>query len=245
MKLPTILIVDSERKLRCVLHTTLVTHGYAIIESRTGENALNTIRKLRPDLILLDINLPGVNGIDICRQIRRFCDTPIIVVTARSAQRDKVLALDAGADDYIVKPFEWEELLARIRAFLRRFVPAEAMSSFVSGDMAVDFERRQVTVRSRRVHLGPKEFHLLKCLIAHKGRPVAHRELFHALWGPNRGEQVDNLRVIINQLRKKIEMDPAHPKVIQTEPGVGYRFQASTGDEESAGGTQGGDSSTK
>lgn len=226
MRLPTILVVDSERKLRRVLRATLVARGYAIIESRTAENAVKKIRATRPDLILLDINLPGADGIDTCRQIRRSCEAPIIVVSARSAQHEKVFALDAGADDYVVKPFEWEELLARIRAFLRRYLPSETMSPFASRDIAVDFERRQVTVRSRTVHLGPKEFHLLKYLVAHKNRAVAHRELFHALWGPRRNGNLDNLRVVINQLRKKIETDPAHPRFIQTEPSVGYRFQA-------------------
>jgi two-component system KDP operon response regulator KdpE len=226
MRLPTILIVDSERKLRRALYRSLVTHGYAVVESRTGENALKIVRKTCPDLVLLDINLPGVDGIDICRQIRRSCDAPIIILSARSAQHDKVLALDAGADDYIVKPFEWEELLARIRVCLRRALPAENMSSFAGEDIVVDFERRQVTVRNRTVHLGPKEFDLLKYLIAHNGRAVVHHELFHALWGPSRREQIDNLRVVINKLRKKIETDPSHPKFIQTEPSVGYRFQA-------------------
>jgi two-component system KDP operon response regulator KdpE len=226
MRLPTILIVDSERKLRRMLHATLVTRGYAAVESRSGENALKMIKTTRPDLILLDINLPGVNGIDMCRQLRHSCDAPIIVVSARSAQHEKVFALDAGADDYVVKPFEWEELLARIRAFLRRYLPSEALSSFAGRDIAVDFEHRQVTVRSRTVHLGPKEFHLLKYLVAHNGKAVAHRELFHALWGPKRNGHLDNLRVVINQLRKKIETDPAHPRFIQTEPSVGYRFQA-------------------
>jgi len=228
MKLPIILIVDRERKLRRALRTTLVTHGYDVIKSRSGENALRIIRKTRPDLILLDINLPGADGMEMCRQIRRSCDTPIIVVTARSTQRDKILALDAGADDYVVKPFDWEELLARIRSFLRRYLPSEDVPSFSSGDIAVDFERRQVTVRSCTVHLGPKEFHLLKYLVAHKGRAVAHPELFHALWGPKRNGRLDNLRVVINQLRKKIETDPAHPRFIQTEPSVGYRFQPPT-----------------
>jgi len=230
MRLPIILIVDSERRLRRILRATLVTHGYNVIKSRSGMNALAIIRKTRPDLILLDINLPGVDGVEMCRQIRHSCDTPIIVVTARSAPRDKVLALDAGADDYMVKPFDSEELLARIRAFLRRYLPSEDMSSFASRDIAIDFEHRQVTVRSRTVHLGPKEFHLLKYLLAHKGRAVAHRELFHVLWGPKRNGHLDNLRVVINQLRKKIETDPAHPRFIQTEPSVGYRFQAPTED---------------
>lgn len=227
-KSPTVLIVDSERRLRRMLRATLVTRGYDVIKSQSGASALQLLRKTRPDLILLDINLPGVDGIDICRQIRRSCDAPIIVLTARSAQHDKVFALDAGADDYVVKPYKREELLARIRAFLRRYLPSETMSSFASGSIAVDFEHRHVTVRSRIVHLRPKEFDLLRCLIASRGRVVAHRELLHALWGPSPGERREELRVLINQLRKKIEMDPAHPEFIHTEPAVGYRFLPST-----------------
>ena len=226
MIVPRILILDSECKLRRTLHARLLTQGYTVMESRTGENALKTIRTTRPDLILLDINLPGVDGMETCRQIRRSCDAPILVVTARKAPHDKVFALEAGADDYVVKPFVWEELLARIRAFLRRYLPSETTSSFANGDMTVDFERRQVTVRGRTVHLGPKEFHLLKCLVAHKGKVVAHRDLFRALWGPRHHGNQDNLRVVINQLRKKIEIDPAHPQFIHTDPWVGYRFYA-------------------
>jgi len=232
MRLPTILIVGGQRPLRRMLRVALVTHGYDVIKSRSGANPLKMIRTMRPDLILLDINLPGVHGIDICRQIRHWCDAPIIVISTRSAQRDKVLALDAGADDYVVKPFDWEELLARIRAFLRRYLPSETMSSFACRDLAVDFEYRQVTVHSRPIHLGRKEFDLLRYLIVRKGRPVSHWELFHALWGPRRNGHVENLRVVINQLRKKIEIDPAHPRFIQTEPAVGYRFQAPTEEAE-------------
>ena len=226
MMVPRILIVDSECKARRALHARLLTHGYAVLESRTGENALKIVPTTRPDLILLDINLPETDGMEICRRIRGSSDAPIIVVTARKAPHDKVFALDAGADDYVVKPFEWEELLARIRAFLRRYLPSETAASFANGDMTVDFERRQVAVRGRTVHLGPKEFHLLKCLVAHKGKVVAHRDLFHALWGPRHNGHQDNLRVVINQLRKKIEKDPAHPQFIQTDPWVGYRFYA-------------------
>jgi len=226
MVVPRILIVDSECKARRMLRAGLLTHGYNVLESRTGENALKVVRTTCPDLVLLDINLPETDGMEICRQLRRSSDAPIIVVTARKAPHDKVFALDAGADDYVVKPCEWEELLARIRAFLRRYLPAETATSFANGEMTFDFERRQVTVRGRTVHLGPKEFHLLQYLVAHKGKVVAHRDLFHALWGPRHNGHQDNLRVVINQLRKKIEKDSAHPQFIQTDPWVGYRFYA-------------------
>jgi two-component system KDP operon response regulator KdpE len=143
----------------------------------------------------------------------------------RNAERDKVLALDAGADDYVVKPFGIEELLARIRAALRRYAPGDALPPFVSKEMSMDFESRTLTVRGEGVHLTPKEFEVLKLLIANQGKPLTHRRLLQAVWGPDYGEETENLRVVINQLRKKIESDVAHPKYILTEPWVGYRFQ--------------------
>jgi len=147
------------------------------------------------------------------------------MLTVRNAERDKVAALDAGADDYVVKPFGIEELLARIRAALRRFTPGDALPPFVSKDLTIDFEARQVTVRNRDVHLTPKEYDVLKHLVANQGKPLTHRRLLQAVWGPDYGEETESLRVVINQLRKKLEADPARPKYIVTEPWVGYRFQ--------------------
>jgi two-component system KDP operon response regulator KdpE len=147
------------------------------------------------------------------------------MLTVRNAERDKVLALDAGADDYVVKPFGIEELLARIRAALRRYAPGDTLPPFVSKDLTLDFETRQLTVRGQEVHLTPKEFDVLKHLIANQGKPLTHRRLLQSVWGPEYGEETENLRVVINQLRKKIEADPAKPKYIRTEPWVGYRFQ--------------------
>jgi two-component system KDP operon response regulator KdpE len=198
--------------------------GYAITEAKTGEEALEWMRKARPDLVLLDINMPGMGGIEACREIRRASDAPIIMLTVRNAERDKVAALDAGADDYVVKPFGIEELLARIRSALRRYSPGEALPSFVSKDLTIDFEARQVTARNREVHLTPKEFDVLKHLVANQGKPLTHRRLLQAVWGPDYGEETESLRVVINQLRKKLEFDPARPKYIITEPWVGYRF---------------------
>jgi two-component system KDP operon response regulator KdpE len=185
------------------------------------------MRKERPDLILLDMNMPGMGGIEACRQIRRTSDAPIIMLTVRNAERDKVAALDAGADDYVVKPFGIEELLARIRAALRRYSPGDTLPSFVSKDLTIDFETRQMTVRDRIVHLTPKEYDVLKHLVANQGKPLTHRRILQSVWGPDYGEETENLRVVINQLRKKIETDPARPKYIVTEPWVGYRFQPS------------------
>ncbi|MFI5091856.1 MAG: response regulator transcription factor [Candidatus Acidiferrum sp.] len=224
-----ILVVDDEAQIRRVLRTTLSSHGYVIREAATGEEAVEAARKERPDLILLDVNMPGIGGIEAAREIREMCDAPIIMLTVRNAERDKVIALDAGADDYVVKPFGIEELLARIRAALRRYAPGDAIPTFNGKDLTIEFENRQVIVRGRDVHLTPKEFDVLKLLVANQGKPLTHRRLLQAVWGPEYGEETENLRVVINQLRKKIEGDPAHPKYILTEPWVGYRFQALKG----------------
>jgi len=221
----TILVVDDEPQIRRVLRSTLTSQGYVIIDAKTGEEGLESVRKNKPDLVLLDVNMPGMGGIEACREIRRSSDAPIIMLTVRNAERDKVLALDAGADDYVVKPFGIEELLARIRSALRRYAPGDALPPFVSKELTLDFERRQLTVRGEEVHLTPKEFDVLKHLIANQGKPLSHRRILQSVWGPDYGEETENLRVVINQLRKKIEMDPARPKFIRTEPWVGYRFQ--------------------
>jgi len=225
MSTPSILVVDDEPQIRRVLRTTLSFRGYEITEAATGEEAVDLARKLKPDLILLDVNLPGISGIEACREIRRGSETPIIMLTVRNAERDKVVALDAGADDYVTKPFGIEELLARVRASLRRHTAAEAVPAFQSKDFTVDFELRRVTVGGEEVHLAPKEFEVLRELIAYQGKPVSHRRLLQSVWGPEYGEETENLRVVINQLRKKIEKDHSQPKYILTEPWVGYRFQ--------------------
>jgi two-component system KDP operon response regulator KdpE len=225
MNSANILVVDDEPQIRRVLRTTLSFRGYTISEVSTGEEAVELASKLKPDLILLDVNLPGMSGIETCREIRRSTDAPIIMLTVRSAERDKVIALDAGADDYVTKPFGIEELLARIRASLRRHPSADALAPFVSKELSVDFEQRRVTAGGEEVHLAPKEFEVLRHLIANLGKPVTHRRLLQTVWGPEYGEETENLRVVINQLRKKIEKDPSQPKFILTEPWVGYRFE--------------------
>ena len=225
MSAANILVVDDEPQIRRVLRSTLSTQGYVIMEAKTGEEALEWMRKERPDLVLLDINMPGMGGIEACGEIRRASDMPIIMLTVRNAERDKVAALDAGADDYVVKPFGIEELLARIRAALRRYSPGDALPPFVSKHLNIDFEARRVTVRDREMHLTPKEYDVLKHLVANQGKPLTHRRLLQAVWGPDYGEETESLRVVNNQLRKKLETDPAHPKYIVTEPWVGYRFQ--------------------
>ncbi|HTB91197.1 MAG TPA: response regulator transcription factor [Candidatus Sulfotelmatobacter sp.] len=225
MNSASILVVDDEPQIRRVLRSTLTFRGYELVEAASGEEAVELARKTKPDLILLDVNLPGISGIETCRELRSFTAAPIIMLTVRNGERDKVVALDAGADDYVTKPFGIEELLARVRASLRRHSTSEAIPPFQSRDLSVDFESRRVTALGEEVHLAPKEFEVLKHLIAQQGKPVSHRRLLQAVWGPEYGEETENLRVVINQLRKKIEKDPAEPKFILTEPWVGYRFQ--------------------
>jgi two-component system, OmpR family, KDP operon response regulator KdpE len=221
-----ILVVDDEPQIRRVMRSTLSSRGYVITEAKSGEEGVESVRKEHPDLVLLDINMPGIGGIEACKEIRRTSEAPIIMLTVRNAERDKVAALDAGADDYVVKPFGIEELLARIRSALRRYSPGDAVPPFTSKDVNIDFEAREVTVRGQGVHLTPKEFDVLKHLVANQGKPLTHRRLLQSVWGPDYGEETENLRVVINQLRKKIEVDPARPKHILTEPWIGYRFQA-------------------
>jgi two-component system KDP operon response regulator KdpE len=223
-----ILVVDDEPQIRRVMRATLSAQGYVISEAKTGEEAVESIRNERPDLILLDVNMPGMGGIEACREIRRMSDAPIIMLTVRNAERDKVSALDAGADDYVVKPFSIEELLARIRAALRRYAPGDVVPPFISKDLSIDFVAREITVRGQIVHFTPKEYDVLKYLVANQGKPLAHRRLLQAVWGPDYGDETENLRVVINQLRKKIEANPARPKYILTEPWIGYRFQPSS-----------------
>ncbi|GAC1641627.1 MAG: two-component system response regulator KdpE [Candidatus Acidiferrum sp.] len=220
-----ILIVDDAQQVRRVLRTALSAEGYTIFEAGTGEEALESLRTSPPDAILLDVNMPGMTGLATCQEIRRHSDVPIVMLTVRNAERDKVMALDAGADDYVVKPFGMQELLARLRAALRRRGAPAKLTNFESKTLTVDFETRQVLAQGKEVHLTPKEFELLRQLIASAGKPLTHRRLLQTVWGPDYGDEPEYLRVMINQLRKKIESDPAKPKLILTEPWVGYRFQ--------------------
>jgi len=220
----TILIVDDEPQIRRVMRTTLSSHGYAVVEAASGEEALEKLRAVRPDLIVLDVNMPGISGLETCAEIRTSSDVPIIMLTIRNSERDKVQALDAGADDYVVKPFGVQELMARIRAALRRSAPGDATPAFVRDDLKIDFDKRVVTVKNNPVRLTPKEFELLRHLVANQGKTLGHRRLLQAVWGPDYGEETEYLRVFINQLRKKIEPDPHKPRYILTEPWVGYRF---------------------
>jgi two-component system, OmpR family, KDP operon response regulator KdpE len=221
-----VLVVDDEPQIRRVLRTALVSNGYEHYEARSGEEALDMLREKSLDVILLDMNMPGMGGMAACRAIRGQSDAAIIVLSVLDTETDKISALDAGADDYLIKPFSVNELMARIRANLRR-LPAQSNQSHpivVSGDLTVDLGARLVIVQGRPVKLTPKEFDLLQYLLTNANTPVTHRKLLQTLWGPEYGEEVEYLRVFVSQLRKKIEADPAHPRYVLTEPWVGYRF---------------------
>jgi two-component system KDP operon response regulator KdpE len=221
-----ILVVDDEPQIRRVLRATLTGHGYEFYEARTGEEALEAIRANRFDLVLLDVNMPGIGGLETCRAIRNGSEVSIIMLTVRDSEHDKVAALDAGADDYITKPFSTPELMARIRAALRRMPssPEGGPQSVQLDDIEINLATRRVISNGREVRLTPKEFGLLQYLLANPNVPIPHGRLLQAVWGPDYGDQVEYLRVFMNQLRKKIEPDPAHPRYLLTEPWVGYRF---------------------
>jgi len=218
-----ILVVDDEPQIRRIMRTTLTGAGYEIDDAKTGDEALVKLREFRPDLVLLDMNMPGMGGLAACRALRADSDVGIIVLTVRNTEADKVEALDAGADDFVTKPFSMPELLARIRAAFRR-VPASAPGKLRSGALEIDFTARTVKNGTAVAHLTPKELDLLRYLTQHANQAVSHRELLQAVWGPDYGDQVDYLRVFIKNLRKKIETNPENPEVITTEPWVGYRF---------------------
>jgi two-component system, OmpR family, KDP operon response regulator KdpE len=223
-----ILVVDDDPQIRRVMRVTLTGRGYEVDDAKSGEAALERLREQRFDLVLLDMNMPGMGGLETCREIRGSSEIAIIMLTVRDSERDKVDALDAGADDYVTKPYNAPELLARIRAALRRTPSTHGPSGSVKlGAAEVDFDTRQVVVRGERVRLTPKEFELMRYLVAHANKVLSHRELLQAIWGPDYGDQVEYLRVFMNQLRKKIEANPSAPVYLLTEPWVGYRLQLS------------------
>jgi two-component system, OmpR family, KDP operon response regulator KdpE len=221
-----ILVVDDEPQILRSLRTTLAAHGYDVQTAATGEAALAAVDGRLPDLVVLDLVLPGVSGLEVCRRLRARSSLPIVVLSARGDERDKVAALDLGADDYLTKPFGVNELLARIRAALRRAAGARGPSAVVEADaLRVDFDRRQVTLNGAEVRLTPTEFNLLKILVANAGRVLTHGYLLRTVWGPEYEGESQLLRVFIGQLRRKVERDPSRPQHILTEPGVGYRFR--------------------
>jgi two-component system KDP operon response regulator KdpE len=220
-----ILIVDDEPNILGTVSPLLRSRGYEVLSAMTGRAGLDAVERDKPDLIVLDLGLPDMDGVDVCRQMRQATGVPILVLSARGAEGDKVAALDAGADDYVTKPFGAEELLARIRAALRR-VDGPSLSSepIVRGGLVIDRERFRVLRDGEEVRLTPKEFELLTYLAQHPGRVLTHRVILKAIWGPNAAGQPEHLRVLIGSLRKKIEPNPSAPQYILTEPWVGYRF---------------------
>ena len=225
---PRILVVDDEPQIARVLRTGLKTHGYDVRVAADGVSALETFDDWRPDLVVTDLAMPNLDGLELCRRLRAISLLPIIVLSVRGEEKTKVEALDAGADDYVTKPFGMDELLARVRAQLRRASAApsgEASSAVLEvGDFRVDLEARSVFVRETEVHLTPKEYDLLVYFLRHAGKVLTHRTLLGAVWGGNYTEQGEYLRVFVGQLRKKIEPNPSTPRYILTEPWVGYRF---------------------
>ena len=220
-----ILIVDDEPNILGTVTPLLRRQAYEVFTAMTGRAALEAVERDKPDLIVLDLGLPDMDGVDVCVAIRQTSSVPILVLSARGAEGDKVRALDAGADDYVTKPFGAEELLARIRAALRRTEsPAPATEPIVHGELVIDRERFRVLRNGEEVRLTPKEFELLTYLAQHAGRVLTHRVILRAIWGPHAGDQPEHLRVLVGSLRKKIEPNPASPKYILTEPWVGYRF---------------------
>jgi two-component system, OmpR family, KDP operon response regulator KdpE len=221
-----VLIVEDEAQMRRFLRVSLTSNGYQVTEAETAQEGLAQAAARNPDLILLDLGLPDQDGLTVTERLREWASTPIIVISARGREEDKIKALDAGADDYVTKPFGVGELLARIRVALRhKNVSASGSSLFESGDLRVDLGRRQVLVGDKEVHLTPIEYKLLATLIKHAGRVLTHRQLLREVWGPNSSEQTQYLRVYMGQLRHKLEQTPSRPVHLLTEPGVGYRLR--------------------
>ena len=227
MNTAKILVVDDDPQLRRVMKAALTRQGYIIEDARSGEAALEKLRDERYDLVILDRNMPGMGGIEACRSIREHSDIGIIMLTVRKTELEKIEALDAGADDYITKPFSMPELLARIRANLRRAPLATRQgSNLITFDQVqVDLDTHHVSIQGRDVRLTPKQFEVLNYLIANPNVSVPHAKILQAVWGPDYGGEVEYLHVLVNQLRKRIEPDPSKPRYILTEPWFGYRFQ--------------------
>ncbi len=221
-----ILVVDDEIEIMRALQRSLTAHGFEVFTASTGEDALTSIASHRPDLMLLDLGLPGMSGLDVCKRVREQSNLPIIVLSVKDAERDKVRALDLGADDYVPKPFGMDEVLARIRVALRHTAQVNSGTepSFTIGPLKVDFAQRQVLVNGKDVKLTPTEYDLLKVLIKNSGKILTRQMLLSQVWGTGYGTESHYLHVYIGQLRRKIEPDPTHPRFILTVSGVGYRF---------------------
>ncbi|MBA3943558.1 MAG: response regulator [Herpetosiphonaceae bacterium] len=223
---PRVLIVDDERQMRRLLEATLLGHDYTVLVAATGREALNLAATARPEVIVLDLGLPDLDGLEVCRRIRAWSQIPIIVVSARDEEQAKVEALDLGADDYLTKPFGMNELLARLRVALRHVSPVAANDPVVRFDsIEVDFNRRMVLRNGAEIHLTPIEYNLLRLLVTNPERVLTQKYVLRTVWGPGYEAEAQTLRVHIGQLRRKIEPDPTQPSYIQTEVGIGYRFR--------------------
>ena len=228
-----ILAVDDEPQILRALRTSLTARGHDVVTAPNGETALELLAANEADLVVLDLGLPGIDGVEVIRRLRSWSSVPVIVLSVRDAQADKVAALDAGADDYVTKPFAMDELLARMRAVLRRTGAAEAEQPVVRiGDLEVDLARKLVSRADRSVHLTPTEFALLELLVANPGKLLTHRFLLQKVWGDAYRDESHYLRVYVANLRKKLEQDPSSPSLILTEPGVGYRWSPPAGPQE-------------
>lgn len=221
-----LLLVDDEVSIQRAMTPLLRSRGYSVTVAGTGREALELFERERPDLVILDLGLPDMDGTEVCRQVRERSDVPVLVLSARGGEKDKVAALDCGADDYVTKPFGPEELMARVRAALRRSLGREKTlkGELRSGDLTIDFDKHRVYRGDAEIRLTPREFELLTLLVSHAGRVLTHRSILKTIWGTHATDQPEHLRVLIGQLRKKIEPDPANPRYLLTEPWVGYRF---------------------
>jgi two-component system KDP operon response regulator KdpE len=226
---PTVLVIEDDLAIQRFLRVSLAGNGYRVVESETGKDGLLQAASRQPDLVILDLGLPDMDGVQLVKELRQWSAVPVIVVSARGKEQDKIVALDAGADDYLTKPFSVGELLARARVAMRHAAAADADTGnpvFIIHELKVDLLHRRVTVGERQVHLTPNEFKLLAILVKHAGMVMTHRQLLKEVWGPGSGNETHYLRVYMNQLRQKLEADPARPKYLLTEPAVGYRLAA-------------------
>ncbi len=222
-----ILIADDEIQIRRFLQITLEASGYKVVETETGQDTLTKAARLRPDLIILDMGLPDMDGLEVLQHLREWTNTPVIILSVRDSDRDKVAALDFGADDYLTKPFSVDELLARVRVAQRHAISADSEHEiFTVGSLKVDLTQRIVTVEGEPIKLSPTEYALLRLMIQHAGKVLTHRQILREVWGPEYVNETHYLRVYFAQLRQKIEDNPALPKILLTEPGVGYRLVA-------------------
>jgi len=221
---PVVLVVDDEIQIRRLLRVSLTASGYTVHEAATGQAGLDQAALIRPDVVVLDLGLPDMDGLDMLRRLREWSPVPVIVLSVRDADVDKIALLDAGADDYLTKPFSIGELLARLRVAQRHVQPTPETATFRSGALEVDLARRLVTVNGQPVRLTATEYALLRLLVQHAGRVLTHRQILRQVWGPQYEEETPYLRVYVAQLRRKLEADPANPTLLITEPGVGYRL---------------------